>query len=189
MNKTWLRASLLVLLLCNALSSLYALTDITPAVAQNRSRNISAKFQVHIEPNTYSISYPQTWFVTRERKELTYITNKKIPKIGGGGFPDDLVKTDVEIISESFQKQLNLLTSSAREDGEKLVKRENIKVNGKSAVRLWFTGGETEAIITILPYKENQTAYIASFYTISNPKSIPIIETIHSSFKILKSKS
>lgn len=98
MIETWLRASLLVLLLCNALSSLYALTDITPAVAQNRSRNISAKFQVHIEPNTYSISYPQTWFVTRERKELTYITNKKIPKIGGGGFPDDLVKTDVEII-------------------------------------------------------------------------------------------
>ncbi len=113
------------------------------------------------------------------------ITNRKISDTGGGRFPDYLIKTDLTILDEKFQIALNKIASPPKEDGARLIKRENAKVDGKNAVRLWFTGKEGEMLITLLPYKQNKTAYIITFYTKNNSKIAPTIERMHLSFKSL----
>lgn len=157
------------------------------AVAQNINVSTNTKFQTFVAKKLYSIAYPQGWFLTKSDRDFTYIfiTNRKIPSTGGDGFPDYLVKTDLTILDEKFPAALNRTASSPSYDGEKLVKRANIKIDGKNAVRLWFTGIEGETLITLLPYKQSKTAYIATFYAKTNSKITPTIERIHSSFKSL----
>jgi hypothetical protein len=147
--------------------------------------SVIAKFQTYVENKVYSISYPLEWFITRSHRELAYITNQKMTTTGGGGFPPDFIKTDVQIISENFQTSFTQHLTFSTEDGDRLVKKENMIINGKHAVRLWYTGGETETMMTLLPYKDNYTVCIATFYTRNNSNYIPVIEKMHSSFKVL----
>lgn len=171
--------------LLGAAPVLYLTLDILPAASQNRPVSTNTKFRTFVEKGKYSIAYPQGWFALRANKNLSYITNRKIPKVGGEGFPNYFIKTDVQIENENFQQMLARYNSSNQPDGERLIKKERVKVDGKNAVRFWFTGGETEVLITIFPYKQDQTVYLASFYTANNSKLTPILEIIHSSFKSL----
>lgn len=176
---------LLTITLLGAAPILYLTSGILSVNAQNQPRSPNIKFGTFVEKGKYSIAYPQGWFVERANKDLLYITNRKMPKVGGGGFPDYFVKTDVQIENENFQNILARYNSSNRQDSERLIKRERFKIDGKNAVRFWFTGGETEVLITIFPYKQSKTVYLASFYTANNSKVTPILERIHSSFKSL----
>ncbi|MBW4599766.1 MAG: hypothetical protein KME29_09155 [Calothrix sp. FI2-JRJ7] len=156
-----------------------------PVVAQNQPTSTNTKFQTFVEKGRYSIQYPQNWFIRRESKDLLFISNRKIPVVGGGAFPNYFIKTDVQIENGSLQEKISTLDSN-REPGERLVKKRNVKVDGKNAVRLWYSGGETEMILTLLPYKQTKTVSIVSFYTTNNAKLVPTLERIHSSFKSLK---
>ncbi|KAB8332988.1 hypothetical protein SD80_014020 [Scytonema tolypothrichoides VB-61278] len=161
-------------------------TRLNPSTAKTYQANsVIAKFQTYVENKLYSISYPLEWFITRSHRELAYITNHKMTTTGEGGFPADFIKTDVQIISENFQTSFTQHLTFSKEDGERLVKKENIKIDGKNAVRLWYSGGETETVMTLLPYKDNNTVCIATFYTTNYSNYIPIIEKMHSSFKVL----
>ncbi|MBD2504095.1 PsbP-related protein [Anabaena azotica] len=167
-----------------------------PAHAQSRkiiitenklliSASANNKFKTFVEKQTYSIAYPQNWFVTRSWRNLVHITNRRLPKTGDGSFPDYLIKTDVQILEENFQSVLTRESSSPSPDGDRLIKRESLKIDGKNAVRLWFTGEGTEMLLTLLPYKGNKTAYMITFYTKNNSHFLPLIERMHSSFKSL----
>lgn len=150
-----------------------------------QGNSVLAKFKTYVENKVYSISYPLEWFITRSHRELAYITNQKMTTTGEGGFPPDFIKTDVQIISENFQTSFTQHLTFSQEDGDRLVKKENMKIDGKNAVRLWYSGGETETVMTLLPYKDNNTVCIATFYTTNNSNYIPVIEKMHSSFKVL----
>jgi hypothetical protein len=181
--KSLLGTTLSAVSLWGILPILYSSAAIQPAVAQNTSVNINTKFKTFVEAKRYSISYPQGWFVRRESRDLTYISNRKIG--GAGEFPDGFIKTEVEIVNQKFPNALTTNVSLPKEDGSRLVKKQNIKVDGKNAVRLWFTGREGEMLITLLPYKQNQTTSIVSFYTKNSSKITPTIQYLHSSFKSL----
>lgn len=142
--RTWLFSLPLLISTYSASPLLYKVIGILPATAQNQRRDTSTQFKTYKEPNTYSLVYPLDWFVTRVSRDLAYITNRKIPKTGGGVFPEYFIKTDIQIVSENFQTLLNQNISSSRESKDRLVKRKNIQVANKNGVRLWFTEGETE---------------------------------------------
>lgn len=187
MNWNFLAATLSTVCLWGIAPILYSKAPIQPAVAQNINVYTNTKFQTFIAKKLYSIAYPQGWFLAKSGQDFTYIfiTNRKIPDTGGGRFPDYLIKTDLTILDEKFQVALNRIASSPKEDRTKLIKTENAKVDGKNAVRLWFTGREGDMLITLLPYKQNKTAYIVTFYTKNNSKITPTIQKMHSSFKSL----
>lgn len=149
------------------------------------SASANPKFKTFVEKRTYSIAYPQNWFVRRVWKYLAHITNGRIPETGDGTFPDYFIKTDVAILEENFQSVLSREPSSFLEEGYRIIKRENLKIDGKNALRLWFTGEETEILMTLLPYRGNKTAYIITFYTKNNSRFLALFERIHSSFKSL----
>jgi hypothetical protein len=148
------------------------------------SASANTKFKTFVEKRTYSIAYPQNWFVRRAWKDLAHITNRRMRETGDETFPDYFIKTDVAILEENFQSVL-ARESSRSSDGYRLIKRENLKIDGKNAVRLWFTSEETEILMTLLPYRGNKTAYIITFYTKNNSRFLALFERIHSSFKSL----
>lgn len=160
-------------------------SGILPVAAQNQPTSTNIKFQTFVEKGRYSIQYPQNWFTIRESKDLLFISNRKIPAVGGGAFPTYFIKTDVQIENGNLQDKISTLNSN-REPNERLIKKQNVKIDGKNAVRLWYSGGETEMILTLLPYKQNQIVSLTSFYTANNAKLVPTLERIHSSFKSLK---
>ncbi|GCL36827.1 hypothetical protein SR1949_19330 [Sphaerospermopsis reniformis] len=150
------------------------------------SASANTKFKTFVEKRTYSIAYPQNWFVRREWKYLAHITNRRMPETGGDfGIPDYLIKTDVQIIEENFQSVLSREPSSFIEEGYRIIKRANVRIDGKNAVRLWLTDSEGETLMTLLPYKRNKTACMITFYTKNNSHLLPLIERMHSSFKSL----
>ncbi|MBW4591557.1 MAG: hypothetical protein KME46_01180 [Brasilonema angustatum HA4187-MV1] len=154
-------------------------------VIASQINSVFTNFQTYVENKVYSISYPLGWFFTRSCSELAYITNLKMAIRGGGKIPQNFIKTDVQIISEKIQTTFTENLSYSEENGERLVKKENINVDGKNGMRMWYSSGETETMITLLPYKDNNTACITTFYTRNNSNYIPIFEKIHSSFKVL----
>jgi hypothetical protein len=91
----------------------------------------------------------------------------------------------VQILEENFQSVLSREPSSFIEEGYRIIKRANVRIDGKNAVRLWFTDSDVEILMTLLPYKRNQTAYMITFYTKNNSHLLPLIERMHSSFKSL----
>ncbi|MBD2443107.1 hypothetical protein H6G25_07820 [Dolichospermum sp. FACHB-1091] len=147
------------------------------------SASANTKFKTFVEKRTYSIAYPQNWFVRRIWRNLAHITNRRIPETGGDGIPDYLIKTDVQIIEENFQAFSRELSSFI--EGSRIIKRENVRIDGKNAVRLWLTDSENETLLTFLPYKRNKTAYMITFYIKNNSHLLPLIERMHSSFKSL----
>ena len=149
------------------------------------SASANTKFKTFVEKRTYSIAYPQNWFVRRIWKYLTHITNGRMPETGDGTFPSHFIKTDVQIIEENFQSILTKESSSPSADGSILIKRENLKIDNQNAVRLWFTNSEEKTLMTLLPYKRNKTAYMITFYTKNNSHLLPLIERMHSSFQSL----
>ena len=149
------------------------------------SASANTKFKTFVEKRTYSIAYPQNWFVRRAWRNLAHITNLRMPETGDGTFPSHLIKTDVQIIEENFQSILTRESSSPSADGSILIKRENLKIDNQNAVRLWFTDSEGEILMTLLPYKRNKTAYMITFYRKNNSHLLPLIERMHSSFKSL----
>ncbi|MBP5971716.1 hypothetical protein HW132_02945 [Brasilonema sp. CT11] len=155
------------------------------AVIASQSNSVFTNFQTYVENKVYSISYPLGWFLTRSCSELAYITNIKMAKRGGGIISQNFIKTDVQIISEKIQTTFSENLSYSEENGDRLVKKEKINVDGKNGMRMWYSSGETETMITLLPYKDNYTACITTFYTRNNSNYIPIFEKIHSSFKVL----
>jgi hypothetical protein len=146
------------------------------------SASANTKFKTFVEKRTYSIAYPQNWFVKRAWKYEAYITNRKMPEIGHDGIPDYFIKTDVAIIGENFQAFSRELSSFK---GSRIIKRANVRIDGKNAVRLWHTDSEYETLVTLLPYKPNKTAFMITFYTKNNSHLLPLIERMHSSFKSL----
>jgi len=160
---------------------LYSSTAMTPAIAQNTSKK--AKYQTFVSPKNYSISYPQGWFVRKVSEDLTYITNRQLG--GAGEFPDGFIKTDVEIINEKYQNVLTQALSSPKEDHSRILKKQNVKVDGKNAIRIWATTRDGEMLLTLLPYKKNQTVSIATFYTKVDSNNTQVMERLHSSFKSL----
>ena len=161
-------------------------TRLNPSTATASKANlVFTNFQTYVENKVYSISYPLGWFFTRSCSELAYITNRKMAITNGESMPENFIKTDVQIVLEKMHKTFTQNLTFSEQNGERLVKKENIEVNGKNGMRLWYSGGVTKTIITLLPYKDNNTACITTFYTTNNSNYIPIIEKIHSSFKVL----
>ncbi|WP_104388436.1 PsbP-related protein [Cuspidothrix issatschenkoi] len=146
------------------------------------SASANTKFKTFVEKRTYSIAYPQNWFVKRAWKYEAYITNRRMPEIGHDGIPDYFIKTDVAIVEENFQ-------AFSRDfiEGSRIIKRANVRIDGKNAVRLWRTDSENETLVlvTLLPYKPNKTVYMTTYYTKNNSHLLPLIERMHSSFKSL----
>ena len=89
----------------------------------------------------------------------------------------------MQIIEENFQAFSRKLPSFI--EGSRIIKRENVRIEGKNAVRLWLTDSEGETLLTFLPYKPNKKAYMITFYTKNNSHLLPLIERMHSSFKSL----
>ncbi|MFM6003875.1 MAG: PsbP-related protein, partial [Sphaerospermopsis kisseleviana] len=138
------------------------------------SASANTKFKTFVEKRTYSIAYPQNWFVKRAWKYLAHITNRRMPETGGDGIPDYLIKTDVQIIEENFQAFSRELSSFI--EGSRIIKRESVRIDGKNAVRLWSTDSENETLVTLLPYKPNKTVYMTTYYTKNNSHLLPLIE-------------
>ncbi|MGB3204300.1 MAG: PsbP-related protein [Crinalium sp.] len=168
----------------------------TPAQAQSQgtigakrklliSASANNKFKTFVEKRTYSIAYPQGWFLKRSHRDLAIITNRRLPKTGDHTFPNYLIKTDVQITEENFQSVLTR-SSSDTENGERLIKKENVRIDGKNAVRLWFTNNDIEMLLTLIPYTRSKTAYLITFYSKNNSHLLPLIERMHSSFKSLQ---
>ena len=149
------------------------------------SASVDNKFKTFVEKRTYSIAYPQGWFIQREHRDLAIITNRRLPKTGDHTFPNYLIKTDVQITEENFQSVLTR-SSSDTEDGERLIKRGNVRIDGKNAVRLWFKNDDIEMLLTLIPYTRSKTAYLITFYSKNNSHLLPLIERMHSSFKSLQ---
>lgn len=149
------------------------------------SASANTKFKTFVEKRTYSIAYPQNWFVKRVWRNLAHITNRRMPETGGDFGVTDyyLIKTDMQIIEENFQAFSRELSSFI--EGSRIIKRANVRIDGKNAVRLWLTDSEGETLLTFLPYKPSKTAYMITFYTKNNSHLLPLIERMHSSFKSL----
>lgn len=157
--------------------------------AQTPSRATNLKFQTFAIPNEFSISYPAVWFVNHSSnpeaipRELVIITSLKPPRIGSDEFPDNLIKTDIQINPGSFAENLNQINDGLKDDGSKITRRGRTVVGGREAYRVWISDAKVNAIVTIVSYKEDETTYIASFYNHQNLAAIPIIQHIQGSFR------
>lgn len=171
---------------------IYLTFNTTELSAQTRSRSTNLKFQTFAIPKEFSISYPASWFVNHSSnpdaipRELVIITSLKPPRIGGDNeFPDNLIKTDIQINPGSFEENLNQINESGpRDDGSKITRKGRTVVGGREAYRVWVSDFEVNAIVTIVSYKQDETIYIDSFYNHQNASAIPIIQHIQGSLRI-----
>lgn len=163
-------------------------------LAQASSIPLITRFTTYVVRNEFSIQHPTGWFVKRTvnqpgevPRQLVMLQNLHLPKFGSGQSPLNLIKTDIQIEPGSFELVANQVVSGLGAEGGRLTRKGHLSVGGRKALRLWATDSDfgVESIVTLVPYGNNETAYIASFYDKSNPAAIRVIQTIHWSFRVL----
>lgn len=186
--------SLLVPVLCflGVVTYSFSFKTIEPSAAQAGRRAANLKFKTFVIPNEFSISYPAGWFISHSTnsdaipRELVVITSLKPPKTGSHAFPENLIKTDIQINPGSFEENLDNITfSSLGADGNsKITGKGRTVIGGQEAYRVWISDPEAKAINTIVRYTQDETVSIISFYTDKNPAAIPLVQRIQGSFRI-----
>ena len=185
-SKLWLTIALTNLAIFGIFPLSVQLATINTSAAQN-SFEIKS-WQTYRIKNEFSIRYPSAWFIERSPqrpgaipRELIIITNKK-PQLGGGRVPPDLIKTDIAIEPGALQTLANQILES-KEPETRLTRRGRTQVGGREALRLWFSGSQTDTVVTLVRYNANETISMKTFYQ-KNLSAIPIIQTIHGSFRV-----
>lgn len=66
---------------------------------------LQVNYKIYTELNTFSIDYPQGWIVERnDRNHVTLWSQKPIS--GGGTAPTSMMKTDVRLVPDSYEKSV-----------------------------------------------------------------------------------
>lgn len=131
-----------------------------------------------------SLQYPREW--TFEQLSSTYgiLTNFETI-LGGGLAPIEAIKTDVTLLPESFETLVNPeQPATLGEEETTVLKREELQINGRQAVRLWLATPAfdfSHAIVTYIRYSNEQTLFIASYYSAENPVAENLIQQVHQS--------
>jgi hypothetical protein len=148
----------------------------------------ATKFKGYTSPNLFSIRYPSGWFVDSSNQEYVIITNYN-PQTGGGKAPASYIKNNIYFVDSSFSTAINQEIASLRQNGAKITKTQSLKINGKSAYRLWVNDSRfafPNSVITFVKYKKNKTAVVSSLYTKSNSSALGVIKPLQQSFRLLK---
>lgn len=139
-------------------------------------------FELYRYDNRFTIEYPTDWIVNDPGDFTPGITilNRQPSRVRRGRFPADFVKTNVSIHPQSFNAYLR---DFERSDYEEILRRGEITIGGRRALRLWTESVDSRAIYSVIEYSNNQTAVIASYY--DSDDWIAIIQDIHWSFRRL----
>lgn len=104
----------------------------------------TGQYQTFVLPYDFSILYPPGWYVNEgASRNLVVITSYR-PGLRGVGRPTttDLiqaVKTDVLLRSGGYQTVINQFLTDTEAGGGRVVRRANLTIDGRPALRLWTT--------------------------------------------------
>ena len=155
----------------------------------------TTRLTTYVVPDEFSIQHPTGWFVERTvaqpdqiPRQIIVIQNLQPPKATSILMPPpNLIKTVIRIERDSFETVANQVISGIGMDGGTLTRKGRLSVGGREALRLWATNVYLghEGIVTLVPYRNNETAFIASYYDKSNSTAIRVIQTMHWSFRVI----
>ncbi|MEO1124641.1 MAG: hypothetical protein AAFX95_11205 [Cyanobacteria bacterium J06639_16] len=138
-------------------------------------------FELHRQRN-FSVEYPTGWLVDNSGNTGSDATlwNRQPPTLGGGEWPSDLVRTNIDIVNSSYSSVVRGLEQS---DNSEILRRGEVTIGGMRALRVWSIGINSLVIQTIVEYSDSQTAIISSFY--ADDIWIEDIQDVHWSFRKL----
>lgn len=183
-------AALPALALLGVLSLPYAVSAPKPALAQPKAA-AGLQYQTYVMPGEFSVLIPVNWYVRRSsftdstpRESLVLMSQP--PKLPGGSeFPPLLVKTDIFIREGPFEEVVSRAMEEDRRSNPTVKRRGKTAVGGQEAFREWGTVFGLEYVVTIIRFTDDETLYLASYYTQQNPSAVPIIQRIHGSIRRL----
>ncbi|MDB9515280.1 hypothetical protein PN499_29185 [Kamptonema animale CS-326] len=150
-----------------------------------------ARFQRHQVYNEFSFESPSNWIVTTpSRDDMTrgaavMIANFSLSSSGHGSLLPAQLKTDIYLLSSSFETNVNQAVSLNNSGIGTIVKKESLKINGREALRLWGTDAMEglPVLTTFIRHTNNRTIRIDSYYSANNVEGIHLLETFHNSLK------
>ncbi len=126
----------------------------------------------------FFVQAPAHWQMLDAQSDAFILTTPK-PKMASA--QKAAVKIDFRMLPQSLEAAAN---SPIGED-TKLVKTEQLTIDGHKAIRQYLAGGEffDRAILTYIDNGKGESAYAAGFYYALNPKGAADITAIQNTFK------
>lgn len=156
--------------------------QLRPAPAQPTVAQANTRFKTYTEPGFFSFQYPANWSLDKTSSNPPYLILANSQAKGGGGkAPANTIKTDISLQPGRFDQ----MPGSERSEVV-VTKTERLTINGRPALRRWVNSygfAFPQVVVTYIRYSDRQTAVLASYYTASNPKAVPLIKQVHQSFK------
>jgi hypothetical protein len=102
--------------------------------------------------------------------------------------PREAIETEITFNQKNIDVILQTRYQQATQYQEVVTKEGELKIDGQKAIRVWYEGGDwnfPNEISSYIPYNDQQTVVISSYYSPDNPNAVDIIERIHWSFRRL----
>ncbi|MDJ0635554.1 MAG: PsbP-related protein [Xenococcaceae cyanobacterium MO_188.B29] len=155
----------------------------------NTDARAEINFESHTIINKFSILIPAKWNAKTQSStdDFFILTNYEIDD--NDYISTNSIKTEVIFLGEPVDVILDNHIRAIKNSKENIIKRGNIIIDGQSAIRVWYQGNGMDfpnSISSYIPYDNEQTVIIHSYYNPENPLAVDTIERVHWSFKNLK---
>ena len=152
----------------------------------NTHAKTEINFESHTIINKFSILIPTDWNAKTQSHtdDFFILTNFEIED--EEPISTNSIKTEVIFIAEPLDIILENHLRAIKHSNENIIRQGDIIIDGKAAKRIWYQGnGNTfpNTISSYIPYNNNETVVIHSYYHPDNPLAVDTIERVHWSFK------
>jgi hypothetical protein len=143
------------------------------------------KLTTYTQPGKFSVQYPEGWKIELLPDDYVILVNYR-PTTGGGAAPTEAIKTDIVLLTETYEQAVKNIFESIEMLDETLLKQEELIIGGQEALRVWTTGSPfdfPDIMITVIRYSDDQTISMASYYTAKNQEAVGQIISVHNSLR------
>ena len=155
-----------------------------------KRHNIYAKAEVNFESHTiinkFSVLIPTDWNAKTQSDTDDFFILTNYEMQDENIISTNSIKTEVIFIAEPLDIILENHLRAIKHSKEDIIRQGEILIDGKAAKRIWYQGdGITfpNTISSYIPYDNNETVVIHSYYHPENPLAVDTIERVHWSFK------
>jgi hypothetical protein len=152
---------------------------------------VESTLKSYIIPKRFSILLPRDLIPENKiANDIDYFsfTNYKYELAAGEAVPTEAIETEITFSQKNLEIILQTRLRQANQYNETVTNQGNLTIDGQEARRVWYAGGEwnfPNEISSYIPYEDNQTVVISSYYSADNPTAVDTIQRIHWSFRRL----
>ena len=157
-------------------------STIASSIAQSHQAKLTA-----YSANKLTFKAPSHWIIYPTKSDNTVILyNQKMPRIGGGSAPTNMIKVYATFSKGDWQ---SILMPNPRAE-QVILKTEKLMIAGKPAIRRYTGPGSAgefmNTVTTMIRYSGTEIASVSTYYDADNPYAEGFINQIHNSIVLRK---